>query len=448
MDGSGLPPKLLSTLSQAADIVRRHRFINLYSHFDADGITSISIVAKALLREGIAFNTTVFPVLSSPELEVIRSSNPECMVITDLGASYVEEIEALDGEAVILDHHELKFTEPVKTAYANPHLYGVDGGKNACGATMALLFAVTLDDRNWDLSPLAITGMIGDMQTKDGVHDFNEYVFKEAEKRGFVQVTPGSLIPDGELVSALTHCTMPYIRSVAQSPTAARQLLKEAGIEPGAAYADLDEEKKQILSSLITVRLVKQGVTLEKLRETCKNRYFFPTWGIDGETLSGALDGCGRNECSDVGIAAGMGDRAALKKAIEINNEYKAPLLDAIKAADATLNQMDNIQWTDTSTYGFSGLIATIVAGYIGVPNKVAITVNLKDEIAKASARGTDTLLAEGVNLADAMSVACREAGGEGGGHNVAAGGQFPRENYDRFLEVADRIVGEQLGKS
>lgn len=38
MDGSGPPPKLLSTLSKAAEVVRGHNYIHLYSHWDADGI--------------------------------------------------------------------------------------------------------------------------------------------------------------------------------------------------------------------------------------------------------------------------------------------------------------------------------------------------------------------------------------------------------------------------
>lgn len=55
MDGSGLPQKLLQSLSKAADTVRGHDFVHLYSHWDADGIAAMAVVAKALLREGIGF---------------------------------------------------------------------------------------------------------------------------------------------------------------------------------------------------------------------------------------------------------------------------------------------------------------------------------------------------------------------------------------------------------
>lgn len=85
MDGSGPPPKLLTTLSKAADTVRGHDFIHLYSHWDADGIASVSVVAKALAREGIGFCTTNFPVLGPDQMDYIRSCPDECAVITDLG---------------------------------------------------------------------------------------------------------------------------------------------------------------------------------------------------------------------------------------------------------------------------------------------------------------------------------------------------------------------------
>jgi len=43
------------------------------------------------------------------------------------------------------------------------------------------------------------------------------------------------------------------------------------------------------------------------------------------------------------------------------------------------------------------------------------------------------------------MREAGRAVGGDGGGHDVAAGATIPIDERDAFLAAADRLVGEQL---
>jgi RecJ-like exonuclease len=45
------------------------------------------------------------------------------------------------------------------------------------------------------------------------------------------------------------------------------------------------------------------------------------------------------------------------------------------------------------------------------------------------------------------MRDASRAVGGDGGGHDVAAGATIPAGTRGEFLAAADRIVGEQLGE-
>ena len=82
MVDSDLPSKLLSILSKAADIVRGHNFIQVYSHYDADGITATSIVGKALHRAGKEYRITIFPTLIDEFMQVIESTPSECVIVT------------------------------------------------------------------------------------------------------------------------------------------------------------------------------------------------------------------------------------------------------------------------------------------------------------------------------------------------------------------------------
>jgi single-stranded-DNA-specific exonuclease len=63
----------------------------------------------------------------------------------------------------------------------------------------------------------------------------------------------------------------------------------------------------------------------------------------------------------------------------------------------------------------------------------------------KASARGTQDLVARGMDLSVAMRASAEKVGGVGGGHNIAAGATIPSDKRDEFLTLLDDIVGSQL---
>ena len=444
MDGSGLPSKLLTTLSVAADKVRSQPFINVYSHYDADGISSAAIICKALLRAGIEFKTTIFPVLDPPQMDTVREDKPPFFIMTDLGASYIDQLDSLGCDGVVLDHHTLGVTETKTISYANPHLYGIDGMTSGCGATMAFLFAVTLDERNWDLAPVAFAGMIGDRQHLKGMTGLNEYVFENAKARGLVQDVPGSFIPFGDLSTELFTCIDPYICGVTGNPEGIVALFDDLDIPAGSRYDTLSDEDRQKLSSVIAARLVKQGVSRDKLEECVVTRYMLPTWNTDARALSEILDACGRNDMPSVGIAAGMGDPDCLKTGSEVNAETRKSILTGIRTAEDNLTQLENVQWFDSSESGFTGIICGAVMSYIGDPSKPTIGYNGSEPKAMLSSRATFPLLDKGVDMAVAMKQACESVGGNGGGHKIAAGGSIPRERRDDFLKKVDEIVGSQ----
>jgi RecJ-like exonuclease len=53
--------------------------------------------------------------------------------------------------------------------------------------------------------------------------------------------------------------------------------------------------------------------------------------------------------------------------------------------------------------------------------------------------------VSRGLDLSVVMGEAARATGGDGGGHDVAAGATIPAGNESEFIGHADRIVGEQL---
>jgi single-stranded-DNA-specific exonuclease len=445
MDDSVLPPKLLKQLSMAAETVRGHDFIHLFSHYDADGISAAAVTAKALLRAGKGFKATLLTTLDDAGMDLIRASGADCVIVTDLGASYIRELDAMDCDVVVLDHHTVQDAAE-RICYINPHLHGMDGMTAGCGATLALLFAVTLDRRNWDLVQTAFAGIVGDRQHLDGLTGLNAYLLEEGVDRGHLRAGEGALIPPGTVGDVLLTSSDPYIRGVSGEPGGVQALLEEAAVDPEADWSDLPDEARRRLSSLIVLRLIDQGVPLRTMDSLMRTRYALTGRGMDAERLSSLIDSCGRMGLTGLGLGAGLGDPDCLEEAERIARESDLLMLGGVRAvAERGLEQMENIQWFDSSSSGFTGMICGVVMQYLGDPGKPTIGINRSEEQAKVSSRSTREQLDRGVDLAAALSESCAAVGGSGGGHRIASGGAFAAGETERFLGELDRIIGAQL---
>ena len=440
-----VPTKLLTTLSQAADIVRSHDFIQVFSHYDADGVSSAAIIANALLRAGKEFRVTLFTTLNDFNMGIISRTKADCMIISDLGASYIDQLDELDSEIVVLDHHTV-ISEAKKVCYANPHLYGIDGMTSGCGATMSLLFAITLDEGNWDLVQLAFAGIAGDRQHINGLSGLNTYLLEQGVERGFIEEVPGSLIPAGDLMTELFLVTDPYIRGVSGNAEGVSKILEDAGIKHGKSFMDLTEEEKRKLSSLIAVKLTEQGVQLSSMNEVARDRYFLKGMNMDAEVLSSILNGCGRSGVGGMGIAAGMGDKRAMELGAELTRESARLVVENMVALDEKgLNQRRYFQWFDSTDSGFTGMLCGIAMQSIGDSDKPTIGLNQSNDPVNISSRGMWGQLEKGIDLSVAMREACAAVGGSGGGHRIASGGSVPADKVEEFLDILDGIFERQL---
>ncbi len=443
-----VPSKLLTTLSHAADIVRGHDFIQVFSHYDADGVSAASIIAQTLLREGKEFRVTLFTTLNDYNMDIIRSTKAECIIITDLGASYIDQLDAMKNDIVVLDHHTI-ISEAKRVCYANPHLYGIDGMTSGCGATMALLFSVTMDENNWDLVQIAFAGIAGDRQHINGLSGLNTYLLEKGKEKGYIEEMPGSLIPAGDLMTQLFLTTDPYIRGVSGSEEGVARILNDAGIEHGKSYMDLTEEERRRLSSLIAVKLTQQGVLEQSMNEIARTRYYLKGFKMDAEYLSSVINSCGRSGFGGIGISAGMGDIKSIEMGAKLmNDSNKEVVMNMVELDNKGLDQRKHFQWFDSSDSGFTGMLCGVAMQCIGDPNKPTIGMNRSKEPVNLSSRGMWVQLDKGINLATAMREACSAVGGEGGGHRIAAGGSIPSEEVERFLDTLDSILERQLSEN
>ena len=448
MDGNVLPSKLLSRLSKAAGLIRSHNFIQVYSHYDADGLSAAGIVANVLLRENKEFRITTFTTLDEESMQEIRECEYDCILLTDLGASYIEELEKLGKDVIVLDHHTVQY-DSEKICYANPHLVDIDGSFGACGATMAFLFGIMVDEKNWDLVQIAFAGIAGDKQHIKGIIGLNEYLLREGTKRGFITTSEGSLIPPGPISRSLYYSTEPYIRGVTGDQAAVDRMLSDAKISADKLSVNFTDDEKRRLSSIIAVKLTEQGVSLDSMTELSRTRYYLKDWKMDAESMAELLDACGRTMSQGIGIAMCLGSKDDLLRAMDLRDQYNKSIMEAsVKLDKEGLKVMDNIQYFDSTETGFTGILCGIIMRYIGDPAKPTIGMNTADDKIKLSGRATYKQLDRGVDLSVALRDSTKTVGGEGGGHSIASGGSIPLGTSEEFLNNINTIIGNQISSA
>ena len=119
---------------------------------------------------------------------------------------------------------------------------------------------------------------------------------------------------------------------------------------------------------------------------------------------------------------------------------------------EAGITQMEAVQFfhaADRIRDTVVGIAASMALHREGASKDLPIIAFAQAEDGiKVSARTTRELVARGLDLAAVMQAASLAVGGQGGGHHGAAGATIPPGTEEKFLEVANRVVREQLGRT
>jgi RecJ-like exonuclease len=423
--------------------VSRHDEVRVLTHYDADGISSAGILANVMVRKGIRFQLTLSKSLDEETIERV-GRGAKCLVLADMGASFLPQLEALEAKVVVLDHHAPTGTSD-KVIHVNPHLFGIDGMTSGCAGAVCMMFALAMDERNWDLLPIAFAGIVGDRQHIRGLSGINRHLLEGGLSRRILQLRAGSLLPEGRLADELAEGFEPYLVGVSGDMQGAMSLLKEAGVPEDASLVQLGETERRKLSSLVALRLLGQGCTTSAMEEQITDRYYFPGWGMTADDLAQLLNACGRSDREGVGVALALGDAKALKAAEALRKEYRRAVLSGMQAISTEgVSKMENLQWFVSTNPSLSGVLCGLTMQFIGDCGKPTIAISYHGDKVRVSSRASFRLLEKGVDLSSGLREAASEVGGQGGGHAVASGATLPKGTEQRFLARLDAILGRQ----
>jgi single-stranded-DNA-specific exonuclease len=455
-----------------ADRLQSAERVLLASHIDADGLTSAGIAATALERAGIEFEVVFKKQLDDNEIATIAAREEETVLFTDFGSGQLDAIAAHEAAGdftpVIADHHQP--AESDTEYHLNPLLEGLDGASELSGAGASYVLARALEGEdvdNRDLARLAVVGAVGDMQAVGGeLVGANREIVAEGVEAGVLEEGTDLAFYGKQtrpLPKLLEYASEVRIPGISNDGNGAIRFLDGLGLDlkrdgEWRRWVDLDHEERQTVASSLVQQALKKGVPADKVDGLVGTTYTLlaepeGTELRDASEFSTLLNATARYERADVGLAVCLGDRAdGLDRARKLLRNHRRNLSEGLQWVKETgVTQEENLQWFDAGEEireTIVGIVAGMAVGVDGVDRNRPIVAFARknDEETKVSARGTGRLVAQGLDLSAVMGEASEAVGGGGGGHDVAAGATVPTGREQEFVEVADEIVGDQLG--
>lgn len=450
-------------LRRAADTICEADRVTIVSHIDADGISTESILAQALSREGIPVSSVFVRQLEPMAMRHVPKDD-SLKLFTDLGAgqqNLLEEHGLSADEVLILDHH---VSQPCGTAY--PQVNCLDYGVTRMSAAgVAYLVAKTIDPTSTDLAKLAVVGNVGDMMAREncGLVGPAREIVQDGVEYGNIIVRERDLncygISTRPVHVCLGYCDDPYIDGISNSTNAALQFLERLGVElknPQGGWLVWEEltfdDRRKIVSALAQ-QLIAHGREIDRL---LGETYIFPdeterTPLRNASEYATLLNACGRWAKPKVGGSICRGERGdAYREAEYMLAHHRSVIRDLLQyILDTGVTELSHLQYIHTGDR-FPDTIVGIGAGMAlskldwRKPIMVLAAMVDEPEVTKVSMRTNQWAIARGVDLQEALVEASAGVGGAGGGHRIAAGAFIPRDTEEEFVDSVNRILKRQ----
>ncbi|HEY7588022.1 MAG TPA: DHH family phosphoesterase [Thermoplasmata archaeon] len=466
---------------EIAERLRSAAFVKIVTHIDTDGITGGAIASEALDQAQIPHEIAFTKKLDESVITAVKREGHPLVWFVDLGAGVLHMMQGID--AVVTDHHVpterevpkalrgdlLLFAESMdRVLMLNPHLEG-GGSDVASGAGCAYAVARALDPNNRNLAAIAVVGAVGDVQDQElrRLSGYNRTILQDGIDVGVLRAETDLRLFGRETRPAykmLQYATDPWIPRLSGNEEACIAFLLELGIdlkveEHWRSWSDLDRGEKQRVVSALVSHMLERGCGVEQTERLVGETYTLVREAIgsptrDAKEFGTLINACGRYDEPEVGYRVCRGDRdESLAKALQLlrgHREYLVESMETILAAG--IREMDAIQYFhagDKIRDTVVGIAASLALNQNGATKDLPIIAFARAEDGiKVSGRATRELVARGLDLASIMQLASKAVGGTGGGHHAAAGATIPPGTEEKFLEVANRLAREQLGRA
>lgn len=479
---SSIPRGLWNDAQAAARTLQGMSRVIVATHIDADGIAAAAIAKTVLERLGVENEVRFYKKLDDAAIQSLGDSAADMIWFTDLGSGSASKLTR--KPTIITDHHVpdpntaqtrrgaqallSDFSAPLQV---NPHMHGISGASDLSGAGSTFLLAMAADDRNCDLSALAILGSIGDLQDQKTrrLEGLNRHVLDLAVSCGFVEAGEDIRYFGREtrpLFKMLEYSSDPFLPGITGNEQECIGFLLSLGIElkEGDAWRTwsmLSSEERGAVIEALRDHLHMRRRRQETIDRLTGEAYIFTREEAgspvrDAKEYATLLNACGRHGRAEVGLRICGGDRGeALTEGYALLRDHRSALSRALELAKSRgVTRLRHIQFFDAGDDIEETIVGTVAGMILGGAGSdrtapiIAFAESMEPSdvpMVKVSSRGTQELISRGMDLSSAMRAVAERVGGVGGGHNIAAGATIPASRRDEFLRILDETIGAQL---
>ena len=400
---------------ELANEIKRHEFIELICHSDADGIAAGAIMATALYRTGVRFRIRA-------RSRIVADALPDgSVLLCDLGAS----LSDLPESTMVIDHHNPSFEGPL---HVNPRLHDINGDTDLSGAGAAYIVANALGD-NRDLCGLVIVGILGDEQEMTGK---NKEICQEAIATGIVEHAHGLCLGGRTLEEKILWSTKPYFAGYSGDEDAVRSLLARAS-KKEENRSERDRNTRLVSSLLVMCALPYAGY--DQMCNLYGDTYTLTRENIsDAHTMSILLDACAKSGASSEALAIAMRARVDPDAAFNTAHTHRMQIIHEMNKLHAECRAKTEdkpISVFKADGFPLVSDIADAIWNSYPRHSPIAVFGTIDENKVRVSFRDSGK---KGKNLGECVSEIAKEHHGFGGGHFSRAGATVPADEVDAFM--------------
>ncbi len=423
--------------------ISKDKEIQIISHFDTDGITSATIMIKALKKLDKKFSLIIVKRLE--EEFIYNLPKNKLTLFLDLASGSLNHIiKAGLKDVFIIDHHEIIQEIPKEINIINPEL---NDKQKISSSGLVYLFCKQIDSKNKEFAKLAVLGMVGDLMEKS-IDKLNNGILNDGEvkrKRGLL-IYPSTR----PLNRTLEYNSSTYIPGVTGDTKGVLELLREINLNPiNGKYKNLIELDEKEMTKLITAIMLRNPKV--KNKEIIGDIFLIKLFNKleDARELSAMINACSRLGESGLAIQFCMENPKAKKKAEAIHVKYKQFLISGLKFASETEKIQGNgfviINAKNKIKDTIIGTIASILSNSsLYEEGTIIITMAYYDDKIKVSGRSVGR---NGRNVREILNNVVTKIGGEVGGHKFAAGCMITQEKEQEFIELLQKNLEIEMVK-
>ena len=460
------------------NIMGRDDPIYIFSHIDADGISSAAIMLELLLNLNRPLILRFIPqIVPSVIDEIIHDIKPMYLVFMDLGTDIPLKIaeNLKTSRVLIIDHHILsgkKIEHDIDAYVLNPRDFKIEGGIEISSSGVTYLLAKMFSQKIKNIekmATLAVVGAVGDAQDVGAYRSIvglNRLILDDGKKAGYIDYVHDILMYGRgikPLYRLLAETYLINVPGVTGSYDGALDFLRRTGIIKGeddieSIYLDdLTERKRDFLRKKLIEIIMTQypgRYTIEDIENLLTGEiYVFLKEERRpfryARDLAMLLNACGKMRNPDLAMRAILNpkDRKALGEILNMYDRYRAIISSVLRQVDDKVEIMKNIailNLGDMINEEITGTLASILSTYFSSKCDIVMVIAKSiDNVMKVSLRKTI-----GSKIRSIMPILskCLESMREisGGGHESAAGLYVREDLLSAFIEKFAEYAGVQ----